>query len=408
MGARLFIIGSGKRVFREYALRAIAEHAGIVLVDSEFPDWIRNYCDEFICVDIRDSEQVVDAVSAVKADGLLTYDERYVELAALVAERRGFVGPSPASVRAVKDKKVLRSKLTAAGLGPVRFAVATTPAEAYAAVEKVGLPAVFKPRALGGSAGVRLVADHADVAGAFAEATTARVGTTASRYAGILIEEYVDGLEFSVDSVTTGGITVPLVVAEKQTGLAPYFEEMGHIVPEQPGVLPKEALELVCHAHAVAGLDNLVSHSEVRIGQQGPRLIEINARLGGDLIPYLGLLAQGVDLAGAAATIALGSRPTIKVKDLGAAAVRFIYPTCDIRYESAELRQMPSAYAGLELFEPLAQPGKEVLLPPRGYLSRLAVLVTRAPSRTECMRNLESAAADLVVRGTRLDAGCRG
>lgn len=408
MGARLFVVGSGKRVFREYALRAIAKHADIVLVNDELPDWIRKYCDEFVCVDLSDNEKVLDAVSAVKADGLLTYDERYVELAAQVAERRGFAGPGTEPVRVVKDKKVLRSKLTAAGVGPVKFAVANTRAEAYAAVERVGLPAVFKPRALGGSAGVRLVADHADVAGAFDEATTARVGTTASRYAGILVEEYVDGPEFSVDSVTAGGVTMPLVIAEKQTGLAPYFEEMGHIVPQEPGVLPQEALELVCHAHAIAGLDNLVSHSEVRIGAKGPRLIEVNARLGGDLIPYLGLLAQGVDLAGAAAMIALGSQPTIKVEDLGAAAVRFIYPTCDIRYESSALQQAPSAYPGLEVFEPIVQPGKEMLLPPRGYMSRLAVLVASAPSRAECMRNLESATADLIVRGTRLDAGCRG
>ena len=55
---------------------------------------------------------------------------------------------------------------------------------------------------------------------AFADAATARIGSTRSRYDGVLIEEYVDGPEFSVDSVTANGVTTPVLVAEKHTGLA--------------------------------------------------------------------------------------------------------------------------------------------------------------------------------------------
>lgn len=405
MSARLLVLGCGRSVFREYALRAIAERAQIVLVNNEFPDWARRYCDRYVHVDLTDHEKVLAEVSDVEADGALTYDERYVELAALLIRRRGLVGPTPEAVRAVKDKKILRSKLTAAGIGPVRFAVADTPAQARAALESVGYPAVFKPRALGGSAGVRLVTEEAAVQDAFDQVITARVGTTASRYGGVLIEEYIEGPEFSVDSVTVGGRTTPLVIAEKQTGFAPYFEETRHIVPQAPGTLPKEALHLVCEAHASAGLDNLVSHSEVRIGARGPRLIEINARLGGDLIPYLGLLALGVDLAGAAAAIALGREPSVQIKDLGAAAASFLYPESDIRYQSAALRRAPSAYPGLVLFESIAAPGAELRLPPRGYLSRFAVLVARGPTRAECIRNLESAASDVTVLSSNLDVG---
>jgi biotin carboxylase len=243
------------------------------------------------------------------------------------------------------------------------------------------------------------------VVAAFEDATTARVGSTRSRYGGVLIEEYVDGPEFSIDSVTANGVTTPVLVAQKHTGLAPYFEETGHVVPEAPGSLPPGTLELVRRAHAVAGLDNVVSHAEVRASRSGPRLIELNARLGGDLIPYLGMLASQVDLPGAAAQIALGETPAIRPTPSGAAAVRFIYPEQDIRFTAAALRRGARSYPGLRLFHGLADAGQELLLPPRGYLSRLAAIVVSGASRAECIARLDAVASDVVVAATPLCLG---
>jgi biotin carboxylase len=406
--SRLFVLGSGGRVFREYALRAIAQQADIILINDAEPTWERAYLADWAPADLTDHQAVLAAIGGIAADGLLTYDERYVELAALLGEERGFIGPSRAAVHAAKDKTVLRAKMDAAATAPVRFAVAHSLAEASAALETTGLPAVFKPRALGGSAGVRLVSTVEHVAGAFEDATTARVGSTKSRYDGVLIEEYVDGPEFSVDSVTANGVTTPLVVAEKHTAFAPYFEEVGHVVPQAPGSLPPEALDLVCQAHAIAGLDNVVSHAEVRIGRHGPRLIELNARLGGDLIPYLGQLAYGVDLPGAAAQIALGRAPTTKQQWSAAAAAQFIYPEYDMRFESAGLRQDQTAYPGLDVFEVLAQPGQEVMLPPRRYMSRLAAIVVSGASRMQCQESLGLVVADVVVKAARLSPESEG
>lgn len=400
---RLLVLGSGGRVFREYALRAMAAQADLVLISPAEPTWERPYCVGWAPADLGDATSVLAAVRGIRAGGLVTYDERYVEVAAHVAKRRGFAAPSPEAVRAVKDKADLRARMAA--FAPVRFAVAHTLSEAQAALDVTGLPAVFKPRALGGSAGVRLVTSSDEVSAAFADAATARIGSTRSRYDGVLIEEYVDGPEFSVDSVTANGVTTPVLVAEKHTGLAPYFEETGHVVPEAPGSLPPGTLELIRQAHVVAGLDNVVSHAEVRASPGGPRLIELNARLGGDLIPYLGMLASQVDLPGAAAQIALGQVPVIRPAPSGAAAVRFIYPGQDIRFTAAVLRRDDSDYPGLRLFHDLAHAGQELRLPPRGYMSRLAAIVVSGASRAECIARLDAVASDVILTATPLCLG---
>jgi biotin carboxylase len=400
---RLLLIGSGEAAFREYALRSVARKADVVLVNKSAPTWEAPYCADSIVLDLNDFPAAIQRLRTCTVDGVLTYDERYVELSAQLTELLGLPGPSTAAVRAVKDKSELRALLQRNDVGAIRFGVADTVEQAGDIVAEIGLPVVFKPRALGGSAGVRLVTSADQVESAFDNAVSARVGVVRSRYDGVLIEEYIDGPELSVDSVAHDGVVTPLVVAEKETGLDPYFEEIGHIVPPRSELaLPAEAITLIQRAHEVAGLNNVVTHTELRLSSRGPRIIELNARLGGDLIPYLGLLAHGVDLAGAAADLALGLAPELSRTDRGTAAVRFLYPAHDLRVHSIRLAEPVSDLPGLVTFTPLAEPDEELLLPPRGYMSRLAALVCQGDTREACLQALRQATDEVIVESTDL------
>ncbi|WP_460371062.1 ATP-grasp domain-containing protein, partial [Actinocorallia lasiicapitis] len=192
---------------------------------------------------------------------------------------------------------------------PVGFGIARDVAAATALAAGLGYPVVLKPRALSGSIGVVRVGSAAELESAFPAVLGARTGLSARAHLGVLVEEYLDGPEYSVDAVTSGGVTRILVVAEKTLGFAPFFEETGHLVPARPVPGLDDAVELVVRAHAALGLDSMTTHTEVRLTPAGPRLVEINARLGGDLIPYLGRLALGVDAPGAAADVAMGRVP---------------------------------------------------------------------------------------------------
>jgi len=308
-----------------------------------------------------------------------------------------------AAIQLCSDKSALRRRLNETGLGPVRYAVVTTARDAAQAAAGLGYPVIVKPRALGGSIGVVQADNERQLLTAFDVADRAHADDgTVSSHAGVLIEELLDGPEYSVDCVTWERKTHPLVLAEKMTGFPPYFEEIGHIVPpgDQPGI--DEAVAMVQAAHEIAGLDRLASHSEFRLTSRGPRLIEINARLGGDMIPFLGLLAGGADVAAAAADVALGRAPDLTTRGARVAAIRMIYPVSDQRVNGMSLRRRPDAYPGLERFEALVAPGTEIRLPPRHFLSRVGYVIVSADDRAECESRLSAVAADVVIDGEQV------
>ncbi|MCZ7416447.1 MULTISPECIES: ATP-grasp domain-containing protein [unclassified Streptomyces] len=402
---KLLLIGSGGQPFRDYALKAISERVDVILVEGRDLSWQEPYVKGFHRIDAEDSERLLAVAREESPDGVLTYDEALVEPAARLARELGVPHTDPEAVRRCKDKGALRTCLTEAGLGPVRFAVAHDVETARRAAADIGYPVVLKPRALGGSIGVVRADTEADLLDAFGTADTARAGDgTVSRLDGVLVEEYLDGPEYSADCAVWQGTAVPLVVAEKEIGFAPYFEELGHVVPARPHPDLDAALELVAAAHKAAGLDNLVTHAEFRLTSRGPRIVEINVRLGGDLIPHLGALAHGVDLAGAAADIAVGREPDLSAPGDGTAAITMIYPPQAMRLGDVRLAEAPDAYPGLDRFVAFLPPGTEVRLPPEGFLSRMGFAVVSGTDRDECLRRRRAVEAGVVIEGEPLSA----
>jgi len=93
----------------------------------------------------------------------------------------------------------------------------------------------------------------------------------------------------------------------------PYFEEVGHIVDAADPLLADPGLAAVlAAAHRALGFTDGITHAEFKLTGDGPVVIEVNARLGGDLIPYLGMRASGIDPGLAAAAVACGQRPQLR------------------------------------------------------------------------------------------------
>ena len=108
--------------------------------------------------------------------------------------------------------------------------------------------------------------------------------------------------------------------------------------------------------------------------------MEVNARLGGDMIPYLGELATGVDPARVAVDVALGREPEVRRSRSAVAEIRFLYPSEDLVVRAVGVPQ-PGAIAGLHLAEATAREGAVLRLPPHGYLARYAQLICVAEDR---------------------------
>ena len=229
--------------------------------------------------------------------------EESMGLAARVAEDLGLAANSADSVHRLNDKVALRRLLDEHGLSPVRHADAPDWRSAAALLDRFELPVVVKPTQLSGSRGVVLVRDLAEF-----EAWGAALDETG--YTGpVLVEEYLTGPEFSVETISVHGRHHVIGVTHKRLGPPPLFVEAGHAHPA-PDSYDKAAIgAVVVEMLDAAGYRTGPAHTELRVTPAGPRIIESQARLGGDRIPRLVELATGVDLEGSVFAALAGRSP---------------------------------------------------------------------------------------------------
>ncbi len=120
-----------------------------------------------------------------------------------------------------------------------------------------------------------------------------------------------------------------LAVTDKLTTGYPYFVEMGH---SQPSMLPSETVEKIkeisIRAVQAVGINNSPSHVELIVTDEGPKMVELGARLGGDCITsHLVPLSTGIDMVKASIELALGQTPYIEKRLSKGAAIRYISST---------------------------------------------------------------------------------
>lgn len=398
-GPHLIVVGSGGRSYREYSFAALASQYRVSAVLGDQPSWQRPYLCDHRVVPLDDAGAVAEAVRALAGDnldkaGLLTWDETALEVTAAAAEKLGMRHMSTTAAHHCRDKYTMRFLLADAGIASARYRLVRSATEAVEAGAEFGLPVVVKPRALAGSVGVTFAASAASVREAFELADQATFATLPTD-GGVLVEEYLDGQEFSVDSVVFDGVTTCVQIALKRLGFPPYFEEVGHLVAgfaDQPWAAGVE--ELVTRAHEVLGVEWGVTHTEVRLTSSGPRMIELNGRLGGDFIPLIGTLSSGVDLVLAAADIAFGVSPDLTPQHDRAVEVRFLYPQRDGVMRSIDVRAA-AAVPGVERVVRLAESGTRLLLPPQMPLPRIAAVIAMGPDAPSCARSLDQAESEI-------------
>lgn len=236
--------------------------------------------------------------------------------AARFAEELGLAVNPAAAVALLNDKLALRELLTRHGVSPVRYAHAARPAEVAGVLDGFRGPVVVKPTALSGSRAVRLVRDRAGLDRWAALA--ASYGYTGP----VLVEEYLDGPEYSVETISVDGVHHVVGVTRKRLGPPPLFVESGHRHPAPPGPAAAAMGRLTRRMLALTGYRTGPAHTEIRFTRAGPRIVESQARLGGDRIPQLVQHATGVDLE-RAVFAALAGRPPAAPTRHGVAAVHY-------------------------------------------------------------------------------------
>lgn len=266
--------------------------------------------DHFYQVDGKDYETTKAIALMHNIDGIVTGQmEKPMRLMAKLASELGYIFHSPEVVERSLNKWLMKQAFLKNSV-PCAEALLFSKDDEISAERLTGFtfPLIIKPKDAFSSRGVykvdsfnELIA-HLDESRSFASD------------GDILIEEFLEGKEFSVESITYKGKTTIVQFTEKFITPFPNTVEIGHLQPAPLADNEKAEVERVVKAAIEAiGIDNSASHAEVMITSQGIKMIEIGARLGGDFIAsYLTKASTGVSMDRAAIQVALCMEPEIQ------------------------------------------------------------------------------------------------
>lgn len=267
---------------------------------------------------------------ALRFDGVLSSCDYYLPTVAAIAADLGLPGPSRDAVAAACSKSSTRRICAAAGVPGPDFAVADQWSEIAAEAERIGYPLVVKPVDLCGGMFVRLVDNADELAAAVAAIAGFPVNARGQlRPPEVLIEQYVHGPEYSVETVTWAGHTSVVGITDKRVVGSGCFIEAGHMFPAALEPAQAESIgDLARSAIEALGLNDTVAHIEIKLTIEGPRLIEVNPRPAGNRITELVRRVTGIDLPAVHADLAAGHRPELHARatGVGSAAIAFLVP----------------------------------------------------------------------------------
>jgi biotin carboxylase len=263
-------------------------------------------------LDLNDDAETLRLVQKLRERfnirAVFTINEYRLVLAAKIAEALGITHALSATTAATcRSKIAVRKLLRERGLDGVHHATVRSPEEALDKIAELGLPLVVKPSNDAGSHFVTRCDTPKEVWNAVKAIKTALVNWVSQPLdEHVLLEEYLEGPEFSVESASDSERTEVIMITAKATqGMV----EVGHIVPAPLSPSDAEAIrQLVTSALKALGVRNAVTHTEVKLTRHGPRIVEVNARVGGDRIHKIVEAVTGIDLIRWALHLALGGR----------------------------------------------------------------------------------------------------
>ncbi|MEU4173725.1 ATP-grasp domain-containing protein [Streptomyces sp. NPDC026589] len=408
MSARplVLVVSPGDETYRGYCLEQVAAAYDVVLLTGAEPSWETPFIVDHAVVDLTDPTALLAGGRAL-ADrhdlaGVVTWDEWNLVPTARLARALGLSSNSVEVMRACRNKATARTLFARHGVPSAASMKARTLLEAGLATMTLGFPAVIKPAAFAGSIGVMRVDRPEELPAAFAFASE---GASRSREdTGVLVEEYLDGPEVSVECVTRRGETTAVAVTRKHLGPAPYFDETGHTVDAADPLLAQVAPAATAAVRAL-GVTDGVQHVELRLVSGRPRLIEVNARIGGDMIGHLVRLATGIDLPKAAADLACGRAPDLTPTRREAAGIRMLYPDASGTLTQRQINTPFAAHTPwLRQVQWIREIGEKLRLPPEGdlFTARAGFYIVTGRSAAEVTERLDTAADEITV-STRAD-----
>lgn len=279
--------------------RAKAMGLFVVGIDP-FEDAVaKDYCDAFEVVGGQDFIGTIDVAKKYKVSAIVTAaTDKPLVMMARVAEELHLPFFSVETAEWSTDKFQMKQRFLEGGVPCARGRLIHNSEEA----QDLYFPLICKPRDNSGSRGVKLCRDLIELDSCIKEALEV------SKFDTVLVEEFIEGREFSIESLHYDGKSEVIQFTEKKTTEFPYNVELGH---KQPANLTddqrNQISDIISKIASCMHFENCPSHTELKINERGIFVIETSPRLGGDYITStLTPLSTGINLEDQLLHIALG------------------------------------------------------------------------------------------------------
>lgn len=316
---KLLIIGAS--ILQLPAIKKAKELGYYVGVIDYDPNAIGiKFADEFFNVSTIDIDGVAETAKKFNPTGIMTLaTDMPMRSVAKASKECGLPGITMDTAIKATDKGEMIKAFEEKKVAHPWFFIAEDEEEFNVIKEKVTFPCIMKPTDSSGSRGVVLVESLSDLEKEYSYTKNN------SRQGAVIIEEYMVGPEVSVEVMTVKGEPVVLQVTDKLTTGAPHFVEMGHSQPSRLGDENVSKIkELAKAAVKAVGIENGPAHVEIMLTKEGPKMVELGARMGGDCITtHLVPLSTGIDMIRATIETACGLEPDIQPKFNKGSAIRY-------------------------------------------------------------------------------------
>lgn len=275
-----------------------------------------NVADKAICADIVNEEAMLKIARDEHVDGVIhPCSEVSMAVMGRINDELGLSGISRKQAICATNKHLMRKAFEKGNAPSPKSILAQDAEDAWRRLQsEFDTDAILKPSRNSGSRGIAKVARNmykGDFIRAYDEALSE------SRDHSVLIEQFIEGPEFSIEMIVWRGEIHVLTVTDKKTTGAPHFVELGHNQPSCFSDAEVETLKAAAIAGVRAlGVNNCACHAEAKLMNGKAYLMEVGARLGGDFISTeLTHLSTGVDMVAAAIDVALGVEPDLSAKE---------------------------------------------------------------------------------------------
>ena len=355
------------------------------------------FADVFVQIDLKDREKIADLAMSYgdKLKAVFTAGTDFSASVSYVAQRCGLISHSLDAAMNASNKVLMRKCFKEKGVPSPDFVeVSESEIERLSSDDSVLFPKVVKPVDNMGARGCRLVRNKSEFEPALRDAVAF------SRTGKAIVEDYMKGMEFSIDALVHEGNVTITGFADRHIFFDPYFIEMGHTMPSSVSEsVKKNVVDVFVKGVKALGLTEGVAKGDVKYTEKGAMIGEIAGRLSGGYMsgwtyPY----ASGVNLTMEAMKIALGLGKTLP-SEIECNAVSheraFISIPGVVSVIYGEDKAVASPFVKNVFFR--VKEGSRVDFP-RNNVEKCGNVISRCADRSLSLKGAEMAVSEIVLR----------